>query len=29
MAFQRGIADAISDPEIERVTLVKPVLAKF
>ncbi|MEP7365616.1 MAG: phage terminase large subunit family protein [Acidobacteriota bacterium] len=24
-AFQRGIADAISDPEIERVTLVKSV----
>src|SRR5215831_10874597 len=27
--FQRGIADAISDPEIERVTLVKPVRVGF
>ena len=26
---QRGIADAISDPEIERVTLVKPVRVGF
>jgi phage terminase large subunit GpA-like protein len=28
-APQRGIADAISDPEIERVTLVKPVRVGF
>src|SRR5215831_18183970 len=27
--YQRGIADAISDPEIERVTLVKPVRVGF
>lgn len=27
--FQRGIADAIGDPEIERVTLVKPVRVGF
>jgi phage terminase large subunit GpA-like protein len=27
--YQREIADAISDPEIERVTLVKPVRVGF
>jgi phage terminase large subunit GpA-like protein len=27
--YQRGIADAIGDPEIERVTLVKPVRVGF
>ena len=27
--YQRGIADAISDPEIERVTIVKPVRVGF
>ncbi len=27
--YQRGIADAISDPQIERVTLVKPVRVGF
>jgi phage terminase large subunit GpA-like protein len=27
--YQKGIADAISDPEIERVTLIKPVRVGF
>ena len=29
LPFQREIADAIGDPEIERVTLVKPVRVGF
>ena len=29
MPYQVGIADAISDPAIERVTLVKPVRVGF